>query len=183
MLVFKKASNFFSIFLSFLAFYACENSHVPNVERGEKLARIHCVSCHDFPEPDLVDRKTWDQYILPRMGYMLGMGINDSVKNILFEKGSGGQDVKEAGIFPRQPLLEEAEWQAIIDYFLHKAPESLPYPALAPITDSLSLFEPKLPKLRMNPPSTTLLKIGKNGGLLIGDAHTQSMLSLDKKLD
>lgn len=183
MLSINKASFLSITFLSFLAIYACKDASVADMKRGQELAKIHCISCHDFPDPDLVDQTTWEQYILPRMGYMLGIGINDSVKEVLFEKGSGGQHVREAGVFPKQPLLEEKEWQAIKAYFLHNAPESLPYPALAPITDSLSLFEPKLPQLRMNPPSTTLLKVEENGGLLLGDAHTQSMLSLDTKLN
>ena len=114
---------------------------------------------------------------------MLGMGINDSVEEIIYEKGKAGKELRAAGIFSERPLLAENEWQAIQDYFLDQAPETLPYPALSPLKDSLALFEVKLPQLRLSPPSTTYIKIEEKGGLILGDAHTQSMLNLDKTLN
>src|SRR3954462_3588527 len=40
---------------------------------GETLARIYCASCHLFPEPDLLDKKTWNEQALPRMSIRLGL--------------------------------------------------------------------------------------------------------------
>src|SRR5207244_12000496 len=35
--------------------------------RGRKAAHIYCQSCHLFPEPDLLDKKTWIEQTLPQM--------------------------------------------------------------------------------------------------------------------
>src|SRR3546814_14780306 len=50
--------------------------------RGEKLARDYCQRCHLFPDPSLLDKKTWNESVLPKMGWRLGIrenGINPYV--------------------------------------------------------------------------------------------------------
>jgi len=40
---------------------------------GEKLARVDCAACHMFPNPDLLDKKTWVSGVLPQMAPRLGL--------------------------------------------------------------------------------------------------------------
>src|SRR5712664_4099157 len=43
------------------------------LRRGEQLARQYCQSCHLFPEPDLLDKATWEKGALPWMSKWLGI--------------------------------------------------------------------------------------------------------------
>src|SRR5437868_11451366 len=45
----------------------------PDQSRGSVLAHAWCSTCHLFPEPDLLDKKTWQEQTLPRMKIRLGL--------------------------------------------------------------------------------------------------------------
>src|SRR5687767_6858400 len=47
------------------------------IAAGERVARQACASCHLFPEPDVADRKTWKEQILPRMETRMGVSPPD----------------------------------------------------------------------------------------------------------
>ena len=49
-----------------------QTTHSPNSE-GEALARAHCVGCHQFPNPSLLSKTTWEDHVLPRMGVFLNV--------------------------------------------------------------------------------------------------------------
>ena len=51
---------------------------------GEQLARIYCAMCHKFPTPDLLDKATWKERVLPNMGWRLGIRKqgDDPYKNV-----------------------------------------------------------------------------------------------------
>ncbi|HMQ48506.1 MAG TPA: VCBS repeat-containing protein [Saprospiraceae bacterium] len=148
---------------------------------GEALSRQYCSSCHQYPEPNLLDKSTWQQYILPRMGYMMGIYDGQFHRDSLIEKGAGGERVKAANVFPAQALLSETKWQAIVSYYLENAPDSLPHlDAVAP--QPLSLFKAQFPAYFLSPPSTTLVDAFE-GGIYVGDAHSQSLYVFDQKLN
>ena len=44
--------------------------HLPR-SKGERLARNSCAACHLFPEPALLDKKTWVSRVLPEMALRL----------------------------------------------------------------------------------------------------------------
>src|SRR6266542_5972499 len=46
----------------------------PNESEGEKLAHTYCAACHAFPEPQLLDKQTWQAGVLPQMAPRLGAG-------------------------------------------------------------------------------------------------------------
>src|SRR5437588_12716312 len=50
-----------------------ETNSILSVSRGNELAHIWCSGCHVFPEPDLLDKKTWKEQTLPRMKIRLGL--------------------------------------------------------------------------------------------------------------
>lgn len=72
------------------------------VKSGEALAKTHCGSCHQYPEPALLDRASWREHVLPSMGYMLGIYPNGERPDSLFEEGRAGELVREAGIYPEE---------------------------------------------------------------------------------
>ena len=48
----------------------CTNN--ADIKQGEKLSAQYCQSCHQLPGPELLDKKTWRNYVLPKMGGYLG---------------------------------------------------------------------------------------------------------------
>jgi hypothetical protein len=43
-----------------------------NIQQGFQLAQKNCSSCHLLPEPGLLNKVTWAQHVLPKMGELLG---------------------------------------------------------------------------------------------------------------
>ena len=84
-----------------------------SAENGEKLARLYCASCHQFPEPEMLPKKIWSQTILPRMGYMYGIYNSETERQNLFENNQGGAIVKASGLFPDAPTLDSITWANI----------------------------------------------------------------------
>ncbi|MGD1890582.1 MAG: FG-GAP repeat domain-containing protein [Cyclobacteriaceae bacterium] len=140
---------------------------------GYTLSQQYCAGCHLYPEPDLLPRDTWQTYVLPRMGYRLGIFPNDSIRSSLFESGIGGERVEQAGIYPEQPVIEPEKWEAIQSYYLTHAPESLSV-EVPEIRPELPQFVTRFPSIRLSPPSTTLAKIHQQQ-LFVGDANSKRL--------
>ncbi|MGB3618408.1 MAG: hypothetical protein WBA12_09825, partial [Catalinimonas sp.] len=173
------------------ALYACTSTPPPEkptdeLLTGEALAAAYCQSCHLLPDPTLLDKATWEEYMLPRMGYMMGIYPHDSVRLNLIEAGPGGERVEAANIFPKDPWITAEQWQRIRTYYLDAAPDSLrrddriTYADTTPPTDPGATagdfpFRVRRPGLRLSPPSTTLVQFAEGGGFYLGDAHTQSL--------
>jgi hypothetical protein len=138
---------------------------------GENLARIYCGSCHLFPEPNLVDKKTWNEQTLPRM--RIRMGMEPEIVN----QHPEASFIKAAEVIPTQPLVNESDWKLIVAYYLAAAPESpLPQAPHAPIENKLTLFAAENPKFKLPVPSTTMVKISeRDHRVYIGDAETKSL--------
>ena len=148
---------------------------------GERLAQIHCGSCHKYPTPDLLPKATWESYVLPRMGYFLGIYPNDTIRNTLIEKGQGGQLVEIAKVFPNKPVLDHKAWRTIEEFYLETASDKLELPA-AQASDELKQFKVQFPDFAMSPPSTTLLHFHDNG-LYLGDANSKGFYDINKQLN
>lgn len=90
---------------------------------GEELAHTYCASCHAFTEPDLLDKNTWVQSVLPEMGLRMGIGDRNTVLNRmsfqLFDK------LCNLGIYPASPVITLKEWKRIVAYFEKNAPDAL----------------------------------------------------------
>ena len=90
--------------------------------RGEKLAKQYCGSCHLFPSPYLLDKKTWKESVLPNMGWRLG--IKKAGKDPFDDmKPEEADFVKQLNIYPEAAQLSKEDWQLIVDYYLRNAPE------------------------------------------------------------
>jgi len=171
------------IFISFF-FWACNNdSSATNNNNipGAQLAKVHCVSCHQYPEPELLDKNTWKKYILPRMGYMMGVLPIDSVGSSFIQEAVLVEARKNPSLFRTETTLSVQEWQQICDFYLNAAPEtpiSIEKPA---IEKNLPLFKVNIPAYQLSPPSTTMVKFIKDG-IAVGDANTKRMYIFDPKL-
>ena len=169
--------------LSFILYIACQpiTTEQDNTLNGEKLAQIHCASCHQLPTPELLPKSTWEQHVLPRMGYMLGIYPNEQIRKELIEKGPGGAIVEAAKIFPSSAVLNETQWSKIKDYYLSNAPDHL-LVNLSQSDTTLPFFKAQFPNYQLSPPSTTLLQFHESG-LYLGDAHSQAFYDFDNELN
>lgn len=139
---------------------------------GQQLATQYCQGCHLLPAPALLDRVTWERWVLPRMARRLGVrGVGDSRSREAIESGVGGQLVREAGIYPDSALLSRAEWDRLEAYYLREAPAVLPAPATPSVTDGLPGFRVRMPTFHLPSPMITLVHVdAPHRRIYVGDA-------------
>src|SRR3954451_22408350 len=118
------------------------NSHQDTSDKsiaaGKKLAATYCASCHQLPDPSMLNAWSWEHGVLPQMGPRLGIFyygdrrypsfVND------FEIGKS--------FYPSQPVISMEDWQHIIDYYTATSPDSLlPAKKPVPIQMNNALFQ------------------------------------------
>lgn len=135
----------------------------------------YCGSCHSAPAPDLLDKKTWQDYVLPRMGYFLGR-YADLPRDSLLESPA------LATVFPASPLIPDSIWQQIEKFYLAAAPAQLPQHQSQDSLAHTALFTAKFPNYFLSPPSSTLVQFGKQDNIFVGDANSESLLLFDANL-
>jgi hypothetical protein len=109
----------FLITAGFIFFSGCKSREARRYEaylkQGENLAKVYCASCHMESTPDMLDKKTWLVKVLPKMGPRLGM---HEYKWLRYPS-------MNSILVPKQPVMEQGEWESIVDYFLERSPTSL----------------------------------------------------------
>ncbi|MBO9615991.1 MAG: VCBS repeat-containing protein [Dyadobacter sp.] len=147
-----------------------------SVQQGRKLAMDYCQRCHLFPDPSLLDKKTWVTSVLPNMGLRLGIRPNgqDPYADLIPEE----KHVMQAlNVYPEAQLISEGEWKEIVAYYRSMAPAvPLPQEKTLPVEDSLRLFhvsdltvgDKEVPKTSMlkYDPASSLLYIGDDQNAL-----------------
>lgn len=95
------------------------------VETDREIAVKYCSGCHLFPEPELLDKKTWLESVLPNMAWRLGTG---NVKVSPYDDMDQGEInlIKAQNIFPEKSAISEADWSKIVRYYEKEAPEIPP---------------------------------------------------------
>lgn len=126
--IFSAAFSCFHILL----LSACLNQ----AEKEEHLARQYCGSCHLFPDPSLLDKKTWKESVLPEMAFRMGLpghtlNVNTHPEEI----------PKILGVIPSKAMVTQEEWESIASYFQKNAPDSLASSGTTPV-DSIHKFTP-----------------------------------------
>lgn len=154
-----------------------------SIDEGKKLAQRYCRTCHLFPEPELLDKKTWLTGVLPNMALRLGLKLpgQDTLKPLSPEEE---QAIRQLNIYPETAILSLDEWQKIVNYYETTAPaEPLPQKPSPPITPQLPFFKAKEITIGdKQVPQTTLLKYDKNTAqLYVGDAQN-ALYVLDGQL-
>ncbi len=158
------------------------DEEIPAVEAdlsGAQLAQSHCISCHLFPKPALLDKKTWREYILNRMGHYYGIYEAENIREGIIEGGRAGQFVERANLFPRNPTLDTAIFNKIMTYYLEEAPEALPQPDKRTVKTGLKNFKVVKPPYRATNPKTSLVKIAGLSKIYVSDVGTSSLSILD----
>ncbi len=136
----------FLIFIS-LGIQACSSGTNPSVQApkvtnksGKELADLYCASCHLKPEPELLDKTTWENGVLPEMAYYLG---EKPVSDKFFKMS---QDEIAAAVasnlYPNSPVLAQEDWLKIVNYYTTNAPEKpLPQGDKQPVKIGLPFFD------------------------------------------
>lgn len=149
---------------------------------GEQLAHAFCQTCHAFPEPDAFDKATWINRVFPLMGPRLGIYRHGNSTYRDFRKESKALTGR-TDIFPVDPQLTEAEWQKLMDWYAHAAPDQpLPQDEHEKITLGLKYFKPKFPpKTDKHPAMASLVKIDPlTGNIFLGNAMSNDLVIYDK---
>jgi hypothetical protein len=160
--------------VAFLAccFAGCGDGDAPERNEGRRLAEQYCQGCHIFPEPELLERESWERWVLPRMARMLGVQLTTGwVDQEPIEYGEGGRLVTEAAVFPDTAQVSAAEWSRIAAYYMENAPLELPPPpAREPIATGLPGFLVHVPEFRIPSPMVTLIRLDPaRGRIYVGD--------------
>ncbi|MCC6290386.1 MAG: VCBS repeat-containing protein [Chitinophagaceae bacterium] len=155
--------------------YFTHHSIIDSASPGKQLALKFCTSCHLFPEPSLLNKKTWVDKVLPNMGWRLGIRKNgeDPYADIVPEERAL---VRKLNIYPDVAAITQSDWKKIIAYFEQAAPEEpLPQKNHDSISETLSLFSPKhIVFDDKQLPRTTLLKFDSlSDELYAGDAENK----------
>jgi FG-GAP-like repeat len=122
---------FISIFLLISLIFACKNTNqsTENIPikasnlSGETLAKTYCASCHLFPEPNLLDKATWQNGVLPKMYARMGLE-QDSFNLFSSMDLDEMQAILGAGIYPEKPMIAKEDWVKIVKYYIDNAPQA-----------------------------------------------------------
>lgn len=110
-----------------------------SAERGEQLAKTHCGSCHQFPDPSILPKAVWKDKLLPEMKKRMGLGdLDEILKKLSYQDFTY---YTEKGIYPLNPVVSEKDWEKIVDYYVENAPEN-PLPQENKIASSEILHLP-----------------------------------------
>lgn len=162
----------YHIIILFCAIFLLNGCRESN-EDGEKLAKNFCGSCHLFPEPALLNGKTWRSTVLPAMGRLAGVPQFDQHP---FEESDR--------IFSRKDqLIPTDQWQKIVAYYLANAPAELPRQARQPLKRVVSQFAVERPKLKLSSPLNTLLKIDPGNHWIYSGSMDSAIRIFDDQLN
>ncbi len=128
------------LYLSFVTLFlvACQQTQE---EKEEAIAKKTCGSCHKFPDPSLLDKKTWETGVLPEMSYRLGLGNRFELMTRISEEQY--QSAMQLNIYPETPSISQEAWQAIVNYYTRNAP-SKPTPQKKKEAIGLDVFHFKV---------------------------------------
>ena len=146
--------------------------NAPQGSEGERLARASCAACHVFPEPQLLDKNTWRSGVLPEMALRLGVGT----KSLFDEATRNPHSTVPAA------TVSEQDWQAIVQYYLERAPDTLPdqsLPAQPRIDPTFFATEPFAPRMQSSGIITLLETDPAHGRIFVGEAGTNSLRIFD----
>ena len=154
---------------------------------GEKLARQYCSSCHAFPDPSILTKRSWE-YLLTDMGFRLGVVDYQPISQIhpfaLQQMTIREQILKEAKAIPDQPLINSEDWDQIRKYYQKASPaKSIPQNKKPRINQNLEQFTVTTPSFQPERAVFTLNRIDPvNGGIVLGNQRDETLTILDKQL-
>lgn len=119
-----------AVCLSFFYLFSCVNPR----DKGERLAKQYCASCHQFPDPGLLDKNTWSSSVLPQMAFRMGVDYS------MLSSISSDDYPAVMSVLPGKAMVTADEWEAIKSYYADNAPDSLSAP-VADISHEVNQFD------------------------------------------
>jgi len=154
------------------------------------LAATYCGSCHIQPQPEILPKRSWEA-ALGYMGYWLGMQdlsfLEDHPEFAQQNVSSRHEVLLRENAFPSAPLLTDADWEALRNYYVTTAPDEALVQTNKPALDwALSRFDVFRTSYRQNPVAvTTMVHIRESGQeVYLGDsaARTLTVLGSDGRV-
>ena len=146
----------------------------PYQSEGEQLAHTYCAVCHAYPDPQLLDKHTWQAGVLPQMAPRLGVG-DQSLS-------------AAASRNPYMTVLTRAvsadQWAKIVGFYAAQAPDALPPQSLPaePRLDPGSFHPgPFVPRLESSGIITLLQADSLQRRIFVGEAATNRLRVFDWK--
>lgn len=151
---------------------------------GAALAAQYCQSCHLLVDPSMLPKRIWRDAIIPRMGARLGMHHAGYDYDSEISSGNSEREraiIQAANVYPAEPLLTSAQWNALTDYLITNAPEELAPPEnLPPINSDLGILRAAPWPFSREEPTTVSVHIDEvTRRVLVGDMLRQSVSVLD----
>lgn len=153
--------------LVFSSVYCSYNSQTEE----EKIARSYCSSCHLFPEPSLLDKKTWVKGVLPKMAPYLGIGYMGNQYYV------NTPDARPQDSLHYNPVSYQ-RWSAIVDYYEKNAPAKLDSQNRPPIKKLSDRFVAKEGLIKGARPTTTFVRIDPGNKLIYTSNESDSLFSI-----
>lgn len=157
------------------------NFLIDNALSDVELSKKYCSGCHQYPEPSLLPSNIWQEYMLPRMGYMFGIYPDKTLRNELLGN-EGRKMVEKVNVFPENQTIETAIWDRIKNFYLENSNPSFQKKTYDVINKNTTLFKPKILVLPLKTPSVTMVNFSKVNGILVGDANTEMLYLIDETL-
>ena len=155
-----------------LAWLSLTGCNGPYKSDGEKLAHQYCASCHAFPEPQLLDKKTWETGVLPQMAPRLGVTTGE-LFNAAF---------RNPHMMVLNKAVSEEEWKKIVAYYRESAPSNLPDQLLSAqpeVDPPFVKIEPFVPGLKSSGIITLLKTDTTHERIFIGEAGSNTLRIYD----
>jgi hypothetical protein len=145
---------------------------------GEQLANGYCAACHIKPEPNILDKVTWETKVMPDMRKRMGLYLEEDLGTALPED----EGVPE-GIYSKAQLISRENWKKLLSYYIENAPEK-PLPQADKLIPKKGIpgFEleiPEFPFLRSS--LTTMIRVNPQTGNLWLGHRFRSLFVLDPK--
>ena len=159
---------------------SCNNARDFSLKEGRELARIHCASCHQFPDPSLLDKKTWVGTVLPQMAELMYVDLYYNPYST-----SGPEGDKDPKRVTPENLFPYAKWKKIYDYYLAAAPDKAieRQSELPDITTGLKIFATHLIAYKFKNPITTFVQVDTGSkSLSFADADAGKLFILNQYL-
>lgn len=157
------------VLLNLVTLFSCTTPE----EKSETLARKYCASCHAFPDPSLLDKKTWKKDVMPQMAFRMGID-----KEMIWELND--EEVKEVTkVLPECPMVTEEEWLAIKKYYNDNAPEIL-FLGETTDPDTLTQFTPEHYSLPSPFPSVTHISFDSTASTFLVGTRQSMLYKLNK---
>src|ERR1051325_2356294 len=119
-------------------------------QKEEILAHQYCSTCHSYPEPSLLSKNAW-RTVMPQMALRMGIDISPLLRL------SEDDYPYVIHSLPANPMISEADFESISNYYEREATETIPLPLDFEATE-LDQFSVTPMKLLGERPTITMLR-------------------------